>query len=68
MPLLARMLAAPLVIDVRPGAIGGLSGLLTDRKIAGGGHVAVAVGRGQGDAIAAELPPGLAEEIGRAHV
>ena len=26
MPLLARMLAAPLVIDVRPGAIAGLGG------------------------------------------
>jgi glycerol-1-phosphate dehydrogenase [NAD(P)+] len=63
MPLLARMLAAPLVIDVRPGAIAGLAGLLTDRKIAAQGRVAVAVGPGQGDAIAAELPPGLADVI-----
>jgi glycerol-1-phosphate dehydrogenase [NAD(P)+] len=63
MPLLARMLAAPLVIDVRPGAISGLAGLLTDRKIATSGHVAVAVGPGQGDTIAAELPPGTADVI-----
>jgi len=63
MPLLARMLAAPLVIDVRPGAIGALPALLTDRKIAGGGHVAIAVGQGQGDAIAAELPAGIADVI-----
>lgn len=55
MPLLARMLAAPLVIDVRPGAISGLGELLADRKIAAKGRVAVAVGPGQGDAIAAEL-------------
>ena len=34
MPLLARMLSAPLVIDVRPGAIAGLGDLLADRRIA----------------------------------
>ncbi len=55
MPLLARMLSAPLVIDVRPGAIGGLGELLADRRIATQGRVAVAVGPGQGDSIAAEL-------------
>ena len=63
MPLLARMLAAPLVIDVRPGAITGLAELLADRKITSGGRVAVAVGPGQGDAIAAELLPGGVEVI-----
>ena len=63
MPLLARMLAAPLVIDVRPGAIAGLAELLSDRKIVTTGRVAVAVGPGQGDAIAAELPPGSVEVI-----
>jgi glycerol-1-phosphate dehydrogenase [NAD(P)+] len=63
MPLLARMLAAPLVIDVRPGAIAGLAGLLTDRKIATSGRVAVAVGPGLGNTIAAELPPGTADVI-----
>src|SRR6266702_8096408 len=55
MPLLARMLAAPLVIDVRPGAIASLGGLIADRRIAAEGRVAVAVGPGQGDSIAAEL-------------
>src|SRR5258708_33255736 len=63
MPLLARMLAAPLVIDVRPGAIAGLAGLLTDRKIATSGRVAIAVGPGLGNTIAAELPPGTADVI-----
>src|SRR5262245_46326497 len=63
MPLLARMLAATLVIDGRPGAIAGLAGLLTDRKIVTSGRAAVAVGPGQGDAIAAELPPGTADVI-----
>src|ERR1700733_381601 len=55
MPLLARMLAAPMIIDVRAGAIGGLGGLLADGRIATQGRVAVAVGPGQGDSIAAEL-------------
>ncbi|MHB1596812.1 MAG: iron-containing alcohol dehydrogenase family protein [Streptosporangiaceae bacterium] len=49
------MLAAPLVIDVRPGAIAGLGALLSDRRIATQGQIAIAVGPGQGDALAAEL-------------
>jgi len=61
MPLLARMLAAPLVIDVRPGAIASLGDLLADRRIATEGRVAVAVGPGQGDSIAAELEIEAAE-------
>jgi glycerol-1-phosphate dehydrogenase [NAD(P)+] len=55
MPLLARMLAAPLVIDVRPGAVASLGALLADSRIARSGHVAVAVGTSQGDSVAAEL-------------
>jgi glycerol-1-phosphate dehydrogenase [NAD(P)+] len=61
MPLLARMLAAPLLIDVRPGAVAGLGALLADRRIATSGRVAVAVGPGQGDSIAAELSIDAAE-------
>jgi glycerol-1-phosphate dehydrogenase [NAD(P)+] len=52
MPLLARMLTAPLSIDVRRGAIAALGDLLADRRIATEGRVAVAVGIGQGDQIA----------------
>jgi len=66
MPLLARMLPSPLVIDVRPGAIASLGGLLSDHRIATDGRVAVAVGPGQGDSIAAELSlTGRAAEIFR---
>src|ERR1700733_892524 len=61
MPLLARMLAAPMVIDVRPGAICALGDLLADRRIATSGRGAGAVGPGQGDSIAAELEIGEAE-------
>jgi glycerol-1-phosphate dehydrogenase [NAD(P)+] len=55
MPLLARMIAAPLVIDVRPGAVSSLGTLLADRRIATSGRVAVAVGPSQGNSIAADL-------------
>ena len=55
MPLLARMIPAPLVVDVRRGAITELGALLADRRIATEGRVAIAVGPGQGDSIAARL-------------
>src|SRR6202046_3837974 len=61
MPLLARMLTAPLVVDIRPGAVAGLGALLADRRIATEGRVAVAVGPGQGDGIIAELEIGAPE-------
>jgi glycerol-1-phosphate dehydrogenase [NAD(P)+] len=59
MPLLTRMLTAPLSIDVRRGAIQDLGTLLADRRIATVGRVAVAVGPGQGDAIALHIAPSL---------
>src|SRR5271170_1125245 len=49
------MLAAPLVVDVRRGAIADLGALLKDQRIATEGRVAVAVGPGQGDSILADL-------------
>ena len=55
MPLLARMLASPLSIDVRRGAIADLGLLLADRRIANEGRIAVAVGPGQGARIVADL-------------
>jgi len=57
MPLLARILTAPLVIDVRRGAIADLGALLADRRIVTEGRVAVAVGPGQGDSVLADLAP-----------
>ncbi len=61
MPLLARMLAAPLVIEVFSGAIGRLGSLLADHRIAVDGRVAIAVGPGQGESISAELDIGSAK-------
>ncbi len=61
MPLLARMLAAPLLVEVSAGAIGGLGALLADRRIAPEGRIAVAVGPGQGESVAGELNMARAE-------
>ena len=59
MPLLSRMVGAPLAIDIGPGAVRSLAPLLADRRISSGGHVAVAVGPGLGEEIAASLKTGL---------
>lgn len=59
MPLLARMLLSPLVIDIRAGAVSGLGDLLADRRISADGHVAVAVGPGQGEQVVEEIRPAL---------
>src|SRR5579871_3992676 len=61
MPLLARMLAAPLVVDVRRDAVADLGPLLADRRIAADGRVAIAVGPGQGDSVLADLDMEAAE-------
>jgi glycerol-1-phosphate dehydrogenase [NAD(P)+] len=53
------MVGTPLAIDIRPGAIAALAPLLADRRISSGGHVAVAVGPGQGEEIAEVLRPQL---------
>jgi glycerol-1-phosphate dehydrogenase [NAD(P)+] len=65
MPLLARILTAPLVVDVRRGAVADLGALLADRRIATEGRVAVAVGPSQGDSVLADLAP---ENLGAAEV
>jgi glycerol-1-phosphate dehydrogenase [NAD(P)+] len=61
MPLLARILTAPLVVDVRRGAVADLGALLADRRIATEGRVAIAVGPRQGDSVVADLDIGGAE-------
>jgi glycerol-1-phosphate dehydrogenase [NAD(P)+] len=58
-PLLTRSVSTPLAIDIGPGAIASLAPLLADRRISSGGHVAIAVGPGQGEEIAATLRPQL---------
>ncbi len=59
MPLLTRMVGTPLAIEIGTGAVAGLAPLLADRRISSGGHVAIVVGPGQGEALAAQLRPQL---------
>jgi glycerol-1-phosphate dehydrogenase [NAD(P)+] len=53
------MIACPLAVDIRSGAVGALVALLGDRRISSHGHVAIVVGPGQGDEIAAAVRPAL---------
>ncbi|REE98375.1 iron-containing alcohol dehydrogenase family protein [Thermomonospora umbrina] len=59
MPQLMRSLPAPLSVEVRRGAVVALGELLADRRIVTEGRVAIAVGPGQGDAIAERVKPSL---------
>ncbi|MDQ1665368.1 MAG: glycerol-phosphate dehydrogenase [Actinomycetota bacterium] len=59
MPLLARVLLSPLFIDIRAGAVSRLGDLLSDRRISADGHVAVAVGPGQGETVVEAIRPSL---------
>ena len=59
MPLLARMVACPLAVEVGSGAVSALATLLTDRRISSYGHVAVVVGPGQGERIVSVVQPSL---------
>jgi glycerol-1-phosphate dehydrogenase [NAD(P)+] len=59
MPVLARMLASPLTLEVRSGAVAALPDLLADHRISAGGHVAVAVGPALGEELLATLGPAL---------
>lgn len=51
MPLLARMIPAPLVVDVRRGALAELGAILADQRISPGGRVAIAVGATYGPTV-----------------
>ena len=60
MPLLARMVATPLVVEVRPGAVQDLPEVLADQRISNSGRVAVAFGESSRP-LAAELAPALGQ-------
>ncbi len=60
MPLLARMIPAPLVVDVRRGALCELAKILADQRISPSGRVAIAVGPTHGPVVRETFQPGLA--------
>ena len=60
MPLLARLIAAPLVVDVRRRALCELAKILADQRISPSGRVAIAVGATHGPVVRETFQPGLA--------
>lgn len=63
MALLARVLAGPLMVDVRAGAVAGLADLLADRRIATTGRIAVAVGSGVGAEVRSSVEASVSAPI-----
>lgn len=61
MPVLARMLASPLFVDIRRGAVEDLSTLLHERYVSSTGRVLIAVGRTQGADIWRRISSSLPE-------
>jgi glycerol-1-phosphate dehydrogenase [NAD(P)+] len=55
MPLLARTITAPLVVDIRPGVLGELATVLAEHRISSGGQVALVLGRASADAVTERL-------------
>ncbi len=61
MPLLARQITAPLVIDIRPGAVRDIANVLAEQRISAGGQVAIVVGKSSGDAVLERIADQLPE-------
>jgi glycerol-1-phosphate dehydrogenase [NAD(P)+] len=59
MPLLARMITAPIVVDVRRGALAELGPILADQRISTSGRVAIAVGSTYGPTVQETFRDGL---------
>ena len=55
MPLLARIVSTPVAVHIKQGAVNELEPLLADGRISARGDVAIAVGPGQGEALAERL-------------
>ena len=63
MPLLTRMIGAPLAVEIGAGTVARLAPILADRRISAGGHVAVVVGPGLGGELAEVLRPQLSNAV-----
>ncbi|MFF0853772.1 iron-containing alcohol dehydrogenase family protein [Streptomyces sp. NPDC003388] len=59
MPVLTRLIPSPVVVDIRPGALDDLAGVLADERISQSGRLAVAVSNGSGARLRERLTPSL---------
>jgi glycerol-1-phosphate dehydrogenase [NAD(P)+] len=58
-PVLTRLIPSPVVVDIRPGALNDLAGLLADQRISTSGKLAVAISGGSGAALRRRLDSAL---------
>ncbi|MFI2436244.1 iron-containing alcohol dehydrogenase family protein [Streptomyces sp. NPDC018693] len=59
MPVLTRLIPSPVVVDIRPGALDDLAGVLADERISHSGRLAIAVSNGSGARLRERLAPSL---------
>ncbi|MEU1195187.1 iron-containing alcohol dehydrogenase family protein [Streptomyces sp. NPDC005813] len=59
MPVLTRLIPSPVVVDIRPGALDDLAGVLSDERISHSGKLAVAVSNGSGVRLRERIAPAL---------
>ncbi|MFH8607119.1 iron-containing alcohol dehydrogenase family protein [Streptomyces sp. NPDC018029] len=60
MPVLTRLIPSPVVVDIRPGAIDDLAGVLADQRICSStGKLAIAISGGSGAVLRERLMPSL---------
>ncbi|MFJ3304255.1 iron-containing alcohol dehydrogenase family protein [Streptomyces sp. NPDC086549] len=59
MPVLTRLIPSPVVVDIRPGALDDLVGVLADERISHSGRLAIAVSGGSGVRLRERLAPSL---------
>ncbi|KUF14409.1 MULTISPECIES: iron-containing alcohol dehydrogenase family protein [Streptomyces] len=60
MPVLTRLIPSPVVVDIRPGALNDLAGVLADQRICSStGKLAIAISGGSGAVLRERLSPSL---------
>ncbi|WP_406427080.1 iron-containing alcohol dehydrogenase family protein [Streptomyces sp. NBC_01589] len=59
MPVLTRLIPAPIVVDIRAGALADLASVLADQRISSSGKLAVAISAGSGQALRERLSSSL---------
>lgn len=57
MPVLTRLLPSPVFVEIRPGALDALGGILADQRLSTSGRIAVAISSGSGAVLRERLEP-----------
>jgi glycerol-1-phosphate dehydrogenase [NAD(P)+] len=56
-PVLTRLLPSPVFVEIRPGALDALGGILADQRLSASGRIAVAISGGSGTVLRERLEP-----------